>query len=656
MSTQAKLINQLLDKAYALVEARQLTEAKGLFEQVCREDAFHAEAWMMFGAMDAELGNMVDALTELNKAIELDTSLLGANYYLARLYHSQGDVNQALEYVEKAMAIDPDYEEACLLGGVIYAMLGQLENSATAYQNVLKLKHDSAPAYYGLGYIACQQGHFEDAVVHYGRVLEISPGQADVANNLGTVYQAIGKFNEAIDAFDRALAIKPDYAEALFGKAQAFVDLSRLHEAVPIFQQAISIRPDYSDACLNLAAVLMSFEQQEQALEYCHKVLSMQPDSDEAIAMIARIELQSGQTQQAYQRLKTKIDVGVQNTTLTVSYGEVCRSLNRPEEAIDFVESQLNSPALAVTKRRNLYFCLGGLYDKAGDYDRAFANYKAGNDLRAIEWEPQSFQAYVDTIIKVFSKALLRAAPCATMPSQKPIFVLGMPRSGTSLVEQIIASHPAVFGAGELSLLSHMTHDLPEFIGAGRHFPYGATDLDQNAVNRLSQHYLSQLDDLAPDAQRVVDKMPGNFSLLGLIDLLFPQAHVIRCMRDPLDTCLSCYFQDFAMSQPYSFNLAHLGMFYKDYERLMSHWDHTLSVPLLDVSYEELINEQEAVSRRIVEFCGLGWDERCLQFHETKRYVATSSYDQVRQPIYRSSLNRWENYKEHLGPLLEALQ
>ncbi|HHJ16545.1 MAG TPA: sulfotransferase, partial [Gammaproteobacteria bacterium] len=374
-------------------------------------------------------------------------------------------------------------------------------------------------------------------------------------------------------------------------------------------------------------------------------------------AQAARIEQHIGEVEKAYQRLQPLIAAGADSVNLAVAYGDVCRSMDRPGDAIAALEDRLaRSGGLSVTGRKNLHFCLGNLYDRSGDYDKAFEHYRTGNDLRKVDWDPRANSAQVDAIIRAFSREYLVTAPEAGTRSEKPVFVLGMPRSGTSLVEQILASHPAVHGAGELTDLPQLVQQLPALLPTPAPYPGCAPLLNQKALDTLAGRYLERLDALAPDALRVVDKMPGNFSFLGLIELLFPDARVIHCVRDPVDTCLSCYFQDFSGSQFYSYDLGHLGAFYRDYARLMAHWKQVLRIPMLEVAYEELVADQEAVSRRMIEFCGLDWDERCLQFHENRRFVATSSYDQVRRPIYSSSVDRGRHYRPHLAPLIDALR
>jgi hypothetical protein len=230
-----------------------------------------------------------------------------------------------------------------------------------------------------------------------------------------------------------------------------------------------------------------------------------------------------------------------------------------------------------------------------------------------------------------------------------------MPRSGSTLVEQIVASHPNVFGAGELPHFHRTAVELPAIQNTTTSYPECAALMNDSTVARLADEYLTHLDALSPHADRVTDKMPENFQHLGLISLLFPHARVIHCQRDPLDTCLSCYFLDFTGWLPFTYDLTKLGQYYQQYLRLMAHWRTALPTPVLEVRYEDLVADKEAVSRRMIAFCGLDWDDACLAFHETDRPILTASHWQARQSIYKSSVGRWRRYEQHLGSLKQAL-
>ena len=230
-----------------------------------------------------------------------------------------------------------------------------------------------------------------------------------------------------------------------------------------------------------------------------------------------------------------------------------------------------------------------------------------------------------------------------------------MPRSGTSLVEQIISSHPQVFGAGELQGINDIVSNMQSIIGSEKNYPECVTQAEQKDLTKFAKFYADQLNNLDPDALRITDKLPTNFFHIGLIQMLFPNARIIHCMRNPLDTCLSCYFQDFGGDYPWIYDLDNLALVYNEYIRIMHYWQHKLGVPIFNVRYEELVENQEMISKELINHIGLEWDDRCLKFHENRRFIWTASYNQVRQPMYKKSVSRWKNYEQKLSQVISVL-
>jgi hypothetical protein len=309
------------------------------------------------------------------------------------------------------------------------------------------------------------------------------------------------------------------------------------------------------------------------------------------------------------------------------------------------------------SSRWSAHFALGKVYDRAGEYATAFDHYRTANDLKAevVSYDRAAAERFVDQIIATCNEAFFERFAGIGNPSDRPIFIVGMPRSGTTLTEQILASHPRVAAGGELSEISQLVRRLAQ--RRGRPTPIGQTLqlLAPDDGEALGGLYLRALAEIDTEADRVTDKMPGNFNHLGLMAVLFPQASFIHCRRHPLDTCLSCYFQNFTNGQFFSYRLEDLGHSYRQYRRLIDHWQRVLPQPLQEARYEDVVEDLPARARELVAHCDLEWDERCLAFHRTERVVQTASKLQVRQPIYRSSLARWQRYEPFLGPLKESL-
>ncbi len=635
----------------------RLPQACEVLEQAVALDAGHTSAWKMLGECHTSLGRLAQAAEAFGKAVALapEDHDLRARY--AQSLYQQGHHALAAEQFRQLALAQPDKVYYWYLLGVTSAALGRLEDAARAYQHALQLQPDHVDSLYGLGFVHYSRNEFPAAERCFRDLLTLNPGHAMAQNGLGSTLQALGRYQEAVAHYDRALALSPVYVDAHFGRGNTLIALGNTEGAIDSLREALRLNARHAGAWISLASALMTHGKADEALECCERALQILPGHPDASALAATIEQHAGRAEQGLQRLQPLIDRGTDNPNVVVAYAEVSKSLDRPEAAIGLLEKILTGPKpLPASSRRNLLFNLGRLYDRTGRYEQAFEQYRQGNALREMEYDPAANRREIDHIIASHTRAFLSSAPRANHPTDKPVFVVGMPRSGTSLVEQILASHPQVFGAGELPDLWQMVVRMPGELGTGTGYPGCLQALNQEAVNRFSRGYLDHLGALAPEARRVVDKMPGNFRFLGLIALLFPDARVIHCMRDPVDTCLSCYFQDFSRSHAYSYDLAMLAAYYQDYQRLMAHWRRVIDIPLLDVQYESLVEDQETVSRQLVEFAGLDWDESCLDFHNTRRFVATASYDQVRRPLYRKSVARWKHYEPWIGPLIEALK
>ncbi len=321
------------------------------------------------------------------------------------------------------------------------------------------------------------------------------------------------------------------------------------------------------------------------------------------------------------------------------------------EQDTESILRLLQTNGLAEREAAHLHFALGKIFDDRGEYDTAFTHYREGNRLmrQTVQFSAADFGAYVDRIIGTFGSELLAQRDVFGSQSELPVFIIGMPRSGTTLIEQIVSSHPAVHGSGELDKLATLAAGLDSY-------PETTRALDGSALQHLAAEYEARLlRDAPPGTQRITDKMPSNLLHLGFVALLFPRARVIHCRREPLDVCLSIFFQAFSGGNEYAYDLTDIGMYYRQYERLMAHWGAVSPLNMLEVRYEDLVTDPENITRRLIEFLGLPWDDRCLAHTENQRPIQTGSIWQARQPIYTSSVQRWRRYEKHLGPLKRAL-
>jgi tetratricopeptide (TPR) repeat protein len=409
---------------------------------------------------------------------------------------------------------------------------------------------------------------------------------------------------------------------------------------------------------INLGAILFSMDKFDEAAQNYRAALRITPGNMVAVIGEANVYEKIGEHQRAYECLQpwldgetTAVRVLPLASSLSLHNGETARFVSMMEALL---EKNTTQP-LPVEDLIPMHFSLGKVYDKLGEYDKAFAHYAQGNAIHPSDFNVKHNENHTQLIQKTYSANFLSSAPRATHGSQRPVFIVGMPRSGTSLVEQILASHSAIAGGGEQKGIKQIVDGIPTILGNQAGYPQCVDQLTEAHLNTFADRYLQQLTQLSADAVRVTDKMPHNFQHLGLIALLFPQARIIHCVRNPLDTCLSCFFQNFGDRHDYSFNLEHLAIHYRQYQQMMAHWKKVLNIPIMEVVYEEHVAEPERFARSLIEFCGLEWEAECLRFHESKRVVHTSSYEQVRRPIYTDSVQRWKHYEGHLEQLKRGL-
>lgn len=474
--------------------------------------------------------------------------------------------------------------------------------------------------------------------------------QAQTSEQLGQPDQAFGHYTWAIYT-QPDLAAAEDALGTLLG-GWGYPERAILHH-----KRALYFQPQILDYQLNLGIDYQKLGDLETAKLYFEQALGQDPEHLDAIVSLATVEDAMGDPQQALDRLGPWLHPDTITPDIAISYAGASRSSREKETAIDRLNQCLSNPQITRSDRRRLGFALGSVHDSLGHFDLAFAAYQQANGLYTPgpQYQPFDPEEHIDWIARIRSVYTASDLPTyakAEQPSDLPVFIVGMPRSGTSLVEQILSTHPHVFGAGEREDMRRITRQISTQLDCS--YPGFTPRLDPSLLTPIARDHIQTLRGLDAKALRITDKMPTNFLYLGLISLLLPNCRIIHCLRDPRDTCLSCYFHDF-VGHPYSYDLGHLGTYYRQYRILMDHWKQVLDIPILEVHYEQLVKETEGVCRQILEFCQLDWDPVCLSFYRSNRVTKTASGKQVKQPIYTTSMSRYRHYQAHLDPLLEAL-
>lgn len=496
---------------------------------------------------------------------------------------------------------------------------GKLAEAERLYRAVHAAYPKHPGALHGIGSICLRTARIADAQAMLARAAELAPQDAAIRGDLGQAYLMLGRFEEAAACFQRVSRMQPANVRALMGLGDAWSVLGQVDAARAAFEKLRTVEPKHAGAHFGLGNLAMQqghFAEARRAFE-------------QAIALAPR--------EPAYHR----------------ALGE-CERFSDGDPRLVTLEA-LARENLTDAQKVELHFALAKAYDDLRRYDDAFAQLVQGHAIkrRSAPYDEASVAAFFREIAAAFAPALLQGRSGAGNPSEVPVFVVGMPRSGTTLVEQILASHPSVHGAGELLVMN-------DLIGegfAGADYPNGVASLKDDTLAAFGRNYVARVRRLAPDAARIVDKLPANCRHLGLIHLALPKARIIHVRRDPMDTCFSCYSKLFLNGLNYTHDLGELGRYHKMYDGLMAHWCAALPPgAMLEVQYETLAENLETEARRIVAYCSLDWDARCLDFHKTERAIRTQSLAQVRQPVFTSSIGRWRAYEPWLEPLRQALR
>lgn len=561
------------------------------------------------------------------------------------------------------------------------------------YRQALRVQPRSARASAGLGHALRSQNKADEAVRMLRRVLDDDANvDVSVCAALARGLSALGRPGEALQVLrnaeprgagrhelDVALAAifvdhgQPDRAVALLRLhlatdtddldashllARAYTRIGRIPEAIPWLEKIVSTlgKDAGADVWFELADAYRVHGQYDEAIAAYEHVRSSEPNRIAVLAGLADVF----ESLSRYDEAEAIVDEARQKQWLHPAFadvmGRIARRTGRIDEAIAYMNRLLAQPGIPDEQRAAVLFRQGSLHERVEAYDASFRCFEDANRAIGNRFDEKQHEQVMDAMVDAFAPERFARMPRATNTSERPVFIVGMPRSGTSLVEQILAAHPRVFGAGELERITRLAIDLPNACDAKEPYPECMPDVTADAIEQAATDYLDHLRELGgTDVDRVTDKMPHNFSHLGLINLLCPRARVIHCRRHPLDTCVSCYATLLSANHSYATSLTHLAAAYRAYVRIMSHWMKILDLPVLDVRYEDVVNDQEAQSRRIVEFCGLPWDDACLAFHRSGRLTRTASLDQVKQPIYRSSMQRWKRYEPRIQPLIQAL-
>lgn len=652
--------------------------------------AFHSNLGLAYQA----LGHLDEAAACYQEALRIKPDYAAALTNLGNVLRAQGKPEEALTAYQRALQIVPGSADIHNNLGNAFFQQKKWDEAAASYREALRLQPDFGKASYNLANTLKEQGKLDEAVTCFQQARRQMPDSAEVENNLGDVLRELGRLEEARDCFTRAIRLNPKIAQAYSNMGQTFQEEMRLEEAVGWYQQALQHEPNAAVLHCNLACALVEQEHYDEALGHYEIALRLDPASAEAHyglgffleeqdrleeardhyrtalrlkptarahSKLAKILQEFGAFEEAEASYRAALKQEPRNPEALAGLATMLRG-KLPKEDLAALRRLLAGSDLTEAKRMLLHFGLAHVLDAQGSFAEAAEHLQKSNAQRLVElanrgksFDPAKHIHFVDSLIATFTADFFGRVHGFGLETQRPVFIVGLPRSGTTLVEQVLASHSQVFGAGELSFLPETFQLVPRLMESTDPPIECLRRLDKATAQRLGEYYEERLRQRNDRAPRVTDKMPGNYLQLGLISTLFPRAKVVHCRRDLRDVALSCWMTNFRKLD-WAYDPEHIASHFQQYQRLMRHWRKVLPLPVLDVVYEEMVADLEGVARRMVAWVGLEWEPACLAFHQTSRPVRTASVTQVRQPIYTRSAGRWKKYEKVLGDLFTRLK
>ena len=614
-------IDDLINQAIGHHSAGDLGQAERIYRRVLSQVANHPVALHLSGVLAYQSGDADTARKRIAKAIKLAPDYAEAHSNLGLVLHNTGDNDGAEQCLRRALAITPDAADTLNNLGNVLDARGERAAAADAYARAIELAPDFTEALYNLGTLHRRAGRIADAVVTLERALGLAPDSPDILNGLGLALIAYEEPLRAIDCLEQAARLVPSSPDILSNLGNALRAADRPEQAADAYERALAIDPDYVNAHHNLGRMAIQIGDFDAAAVALNRALELQPNHADAFFELA------------------------------TNLSGVCRI-----ETEAAMRARFDDKALPTAERSTIGFGLSALARQAGDFDRAFADLAAANRLRR---ETLSYDADADARdIEARAACIRTPRPELNLPpppggDPRPIFIVGMPRSGTTLIEQILAGHSGVTAAGEVHFLHRALAELAKAWWLRYPADYGAMTAGHMAEIRAA--YLAAHRARGTTSGVVTDKLPHNFLNLCIIRHAFPDATVVHVRRDAVDTCFSIFEQNFTAGHPYSLDLAELGAYYRRYENYMAACAEAMPALCHEVGYEALIANPEREIRALLDACGLDFESACLHPHETKRTVLTASRTQVRRPINASSVKRWRPFAAHLGPLIDAL-
>ena len=683
-----------VEMAGQLYSRGQHVQAMRVCRQIISARPANADAHNILGVTLAALGNTEEAVTELKRAIKLNPQATSYHANLGEILRQAGKLDEAEVALEAAVRLDPKNSQALNNLGIIRYEQKKFGEATDYYKQALDSRPAMAEALNNLGNAQRMTGDIDGAIHSYQEALTLRAVYPEAYNNLGTLLQQDRKLEEAEHALRKAIQQNPKYVEAHNNLAQLLNGQKKEQEALRILGEALKFapnnlqtllitariqmrrnahgaaegaaklalkqEPENAEALTILGQVMHETDRYEEAIDLLERALKTRPDSPEALNFYGVALKSVGRMDEARENILKALKISDSmygayanlNDLVDFSEGVGEELFNRMEAIFEAVKNPEADPYLA------LHFAYAKALDDRGQHAKALDHYIIGGRMKRTQLDYKESETFdfFDSIMTSFPKEVFENRKFAGVDDERPTFIVGMPRSGSTLVEQILSSHPDVYGAGEVKYLSRALGQLRDRFPSLPKFPQMVEKITPAQLEITGKNYQQALANGAGDARRITDKLLTNYFFVGLINLLFPKAKVIHTRRDPVDTCLSGFTKLFKDDMPHSYDLGELGRYYGKYRELMEHWEKVLPEGvLISVDYEDVVADTEKEAKRLIAFLGLPWNDKCVDFHKSDRPVKTASVAQVRKPIYKTSVQRWKKYGDGLQPLVDAI-
>ena len=611
--------------AYVYTASKQHEKAIAQLKAMLQQAPRHAQTHFNLANVFYETKQAENAIKHFDLAIEYDPNFVNAYIHCGIAQKLNKNIDGAVKYLLRALALDKSNARALHLLGILYTELNDWVKAADAFEALVKLKPDEPQYHVSFAEFLSEAGLDFEAGLAFHHACELNPNYADSFIGYGEYLHVRHRHDEALECFNHAIELSSSSANMLDRLGKTYLGMGNVEIALEKFNLALSQEPQRISSLLGIGQAQLEVGNVDAVINIANQVNNADATLPNGHLLLSRAK-------------KSSLDDGLAEHLLKFAYKE----------------------DLEETTKIATNFALGKVFDDQKKYADAFKYYDAGNSLRnnKLNYSTEADKARFSQLIETFNADFFKYHQHLGTDKNLPVLIVGMPRSGTTLTEQIISSHPNVIGAGEVTFWGRAPTAMPLRIGTSTEYPSCVSEITEAHAADIASMYEATLQKIAgPNTKpaHITDKMPHNFLSVGLIALLFPNVKIIHTKRDPIDTCLSIFFQNFNDAHPYAFDLSNLGFHYKQYERIMQHWHEVLPGRILDVNYEDTIANPEFWSRKLIAHIGLEWDDACLAPHKLERTVKTASHWQVRQPIYKTSVQRWKKYEGFLGPLKEAL-